>query len=115
MKPLYWALTGLAVLAGACSPAASGRATPVPTAQGSPVVRASLRDYGAAPEINNTVWLNTPTPLRLADLRGQVVLLNMWTFDCINCEHVLPYVRGWYDTYHTQGLQVIGNHFPEFQ
>jgi hypothetical protein len=39
----------------------------------------------------------------------------MWTFDCINCQHVIPYVRTWYDTYHAQGLQVIGNHFPEFQ
>ena len=47
-------------------------------------------------------------------MRGQVVLLNMWTFACINCEHVVPYLRGWYDLYHAQGLQVIGNHFPEF-
>lgn len=106
MKRVYMALAGMALLAGACSPALSAQ-TPA-------VGRADLRDLGAAPEIQNTVWLNTPTPLKLADLRGQVVLLNMWTFDCINCEHVLPFVRGWYDTYHAQGLQVIGNHFPEF-
>jgi len=114
MQPIHWALTGLALLASACSPISQIPTTPAPGAKSTPVVRASLSDYGVAPEIQNTVWLNTPAPLRLADLRGQVVLLNMWTFDCINCEHVLPYVRGWYDTYHAQGLQVIGNHFPEF-
>jgi hypothetical protein len=42
--------------------------------------RASLDDLGAAPELKNEVWLNTETPLRLADLRGKVVLLDMWTF-----------------------------------
>ena len=115
MKPFYWAVAGLAVLAGACSPAGSSAGVPVAPAQATPVVSASLPDLGVAPEIKNAIWLNTPQPLRLADLRGQVVLLNMWTFACINCEHVLPYIRGWYDTYHAQGLQVIGNHFPEFQ
>ena len=73
-------------------------------------------NLGAAPELRDDVWLNTKdnTPLRLADLRGQVVLVEFWTFECINCLHILPYVRQWYDTYHDQGLQVIGVHFPEF-
>jgi thiol-disulfide isomerase/thioredoxin len=114
MKPAYWVMTILALLAGACRPAASGANNQPPPAEATAVVKADLQDYGAAPELNNTVWLNTPAPLKLAELRGQVVLLNMWTFACINCEHVLPYVRGWYDAYHAQGLQVIGNHFPEF-
>ena len=82
--------------------------------QETPVVRANLQDFGPAPELQNTVWLNTSGPLRLADLRGQVVLLDMWTFDCINCQHVIPSLRAWYDTYHSQGLQIIGNHYPEF-
>ncbi len=110
MKHVYLVAASLALLAGACSPAGSSASL----AQASAMDSANLRDYGPAPEMQNTVWLNTPTPLKLADLRGQVVLLNMWTFACINCEHVLPYVRGWYDSYHAQGLQVIGNHFPEF-
>ena len=114
MKCAYLAVAGLALLTGACSPAAGNTANSAPPAQATAVVRADLRDLGAAPELKNTVWLNTAAPLKLADLRGQVVLLNMWTFACINCEHVLPYVRGWYDAYHAQGLQVIGNHFPEF-
>jgi hypothetical protein len=45
-----------------------------------PLPPVSLEDFGIAPELNNETWLNTPAPLRLADLRGQVVLLEMWTF-----------------------------------
>jgi len=74
-----------------------------------------LEDLGAAPELNNEVWLNTETPLRLASLRGQVVLLEMWTFDCINCRNVIPSLRGWHETYAEQGLVIIGNHYPEFR
>ena len=51
---------------------------------------ASLPDLGPAPELTNSVWLNTDAPLRLADLRGKVVGLEMWTFECINCQHVMP-------------------------
>ncbi len=76
--------------------------------------RANLPDLGLAPELTNQVWLNTDRPLRLADLRGKVVLLDMWTFDCINCRNVIPSLRDWYNTYSNQGLIVIGNHFPEF-
>lgn len=74
----------------------------------------SLPNYGPAPELSNTVWLNTDQPLRLADLRGKVVMVEMWTFDCINCIHVIPYVRSWYEKYKDQGFVVIGNHYPEF-
>lgn len=75
---------------------------------------ADLPDLGAAPELQNSVWLNTDRPLRLADLRGKVVLLDMWTFDCINCRNVIPALRDWHTKYAEQGLVVIGNHFPEF-
>jgi len=73
-----------------------------------------LPNLGQAPELTNTVWLNTDHPLRLAELRGKVVLIDMWTFDCINCQHVIPSVRGWYEEYKDQGLVAIGNHYPEF-
>ena len=76
--------------------------------------RSNLDDLGPAPELTNEVWLNTETPLRLADLAGKVVLLDMWTFGCINCQHVIPSLRGWHEQYKAQGLVVIGNHFPEF-
>ncbi len=73
-----------------------------------------LDNLGPAPELHNETWLNTDQPLRLANLRGQVVLLEMWTFDCINCRHVIPSIRQWHQTYSEQGLVVIGNHYPEF-
>jgi thiol-disulfide isomerase/thioredoxin len=73
-----------------------------------------LPDYGPAPELNNTIWLNTDQPLPLKSLGGKVVLLEMWTFECYNCLNTLPYVRQWYDTYADQGLVIIGNHYPEF-
>ncbi|MBI3738542.1 MAG: redoxin domain-containing protein [Chloroflexi bacterium] len=75
---------------------------------------ASLPDLGPAPELTNSVWLNTDKPLRLADLRGKVVGLEMWTFACINCQHVIPSLRRWYATYKDQGFIIIGNHYPEF-
>src|SRR5512143_2414337 len=76
--------------------------------------RTTLPDLGPAPELTNTVWLNADAPLRLADLRGKVVALEMWTFDCINCQHVTPSLEDWYARYKGQGLVIIGNHFPEF-
>lgn len=77
-------------------------------------VRANLPNLGPAPELNNEVWLNTEQPLRLADLRGQVVLLEMWTFGCINCKNVIPSLREWHEKYQDEGLVIIGNHYPEF-
>ena len=75
---------------------------------------ASLPDLGAAPELTNTIWLNTDSPLRLVNLRGTVVALEMWTFDCINCQHVMPWLKSWYKTYKDSGFTIIGNHYPEF-
>ena len=104
-------------LLAACAPASVVRDASVETSDPMTVntAKSELKDLGAAPELQNDVWLNTDEPLRLAGLRGKVVLLNMWTFDCYNCKNVIPYVRTWNDTYAAQGLVVIGNHFPEFK
>jgi thiol-disulfide isomerase/thioredoxin len=75
---------------------------------------ASLPDLGPAPELTNSIWLNADSPLRLADLRGKVVALEMWTFACINCQHVMPWLKEWYASYKDQGFVIIGNHYPEF-
>jgi thiol-disulfide isomerase/thioredoxin len=75
---------------------------------------ASLPDLGPAPELTNDTWLNVDSPLRLADLRGQVVIVEMWTFGCINCQNVMPSLKEWHSKYKDQGLVIIGNHFPEF-
>jgi cytochrome c biogenesis protein CcdA/thiol-disulfide isomerase/thioredoxin len=60
-----------------------------------------------------TSWLNSP-PLTREGLRGKVVLIDFWTYSCINCLRSLPYVKGWYDKYKDHGLVVIGVHAPEF-
>jgi cytochrome c biogenesis protein CcdA/thiol-disulfide isomerase/thioredoxin len=67
-----------------------------------------------APEITGiTDWINS-NPLTLKDLRGKVVLIDFWTYSCINCIRTLPYVTKWYNQYKNDGLVVIGIHAPEF-
>ena len=58
-------------------------------------------------------WLNG-SPLTIASLKGQVVLVQFWTFSCINCQRTLPYIVQWHQKYAAQGLKVIGVHTPEF-
>ena len=77
----------------------------------------TLANCGPAPRIVGiTSWLNTASnhPLTLGELRGKVVLVNFWTFSCINCQRALPFVNSWYDRYRDSGLVVIGVHTPEF-
>jgi thiol-disulfide isomerase/thioredoxin len=67
-----------------------------------------------APELTGiTAWLNPPQPTSLKALRGNVVLVDFWTNQCINCIRTLPHVTRWYDTYKDQGFTVIGVHTPE--
>lgn len=99
----------LALFLSACGAAAAPAST-----QPTPQNENKLPDLGPAPELTNQVWLNVPAPLRLANLRGKVVLLDMWTFDCINCRNVLPALKSWDSQYSASGLVIIGNHFPEF-
>jgi len=73
-----------------------------------------LRDYGQAPDFQKiSAWLNSK-PLTLASLRGKVVLVDFWTYSCVNCIRTLPYIKSWYDTYRKDGLVVVGVHTPEF-
>jgi thiol-disulfide isomerase/thioredoxin len=58
-------------------------------------------------------WLNSD-PLAIADLKGNVILIQFWTFACINCQRTLPYITQWHRQYAAQGLKVIGIHTPEF-
>jgi len=69
---------------------------------------------GAAPPLDGAVtWLNSP-PLTPAQLKGKVVVVDFWTYSCINCLRAIPYVRAWAEKYKDQGLVVIGVHAPEF-
>jgi cytochrome c biogenesis protein CcdA/thiol-disulfide isomerase/thioredoxin len=69
---------------------------------------------GAMPALAGAVqWLNSPE-LNAESLRGKVVLVDFWTYDCINCQHTLPYVKDWAKKYEKDGLVVIGVHTPEY-
>ena len=78
----------------ACTAAGAGNTSIV-----QPVSSASLPDLGPAPELTNESWLNVDSPLRLANLRGKVVAIDMWTFGYINCQHVIPSLKEWDEKY----------------
>jgi cytochrome c biogenesis protein CcdA/thiol-disulfide isomerase/thioredoxin len=74
----------------------------------------ALSDEGPFPDLSGAVrWINSP-PLSSKSLRGKVVLIDFWTYSCINCLRALPYVEGWAEKYKDAGLVVIGVHTPEF-
>jgi thiol-disulfide isomerase/thioredoxin len=66
-----------------------------------------------APEISGQNWLNSG-PMRIAELKGKVVLVEFWTFGCYNCRNVEPYIKGWHQKYADKGLVIIGVDAPEF-
>ncbi|HEX6667169.1 MAG TPA: cytochrome c biogenesis protein DipZ [Solirubrobacterales bacterium] len=72
---------------------------------------------GKAPEfVGNEHWFNTPgeRPLTLGELRGRVVLVDFWTYSCINCIRTFPYLKAWDERYRKDGLTIVGVHSPEF-
>ena len=74
----------------------------------------SLVDYGPAPEFAGIdAWINAQ-PLSMASLAGTVVLIDFWTYSCINCLRTLPKIIAWRDAFKDRGLVVIGVHTPEF-
>jgi len=89
------------------NPAAMMKAAEAPPANALPV-------EGPLPSLTGAVqWLNSP-PLTAEQLKGKVVLVDFWTYSCINCLRSIPYVRAWAEKYKDQGLVVIGVHAPEF-
>jgi cytochrome c biogenesis protein CcdA/thiol-disulfide isomerase/thioredoxin len=76
-----------------------------------------LLDLGRAHEfVGISRWLNTPggKPLTLENLRGSVVLVDFWTYSCINCLRTLPHLKAWYERYRGSGFEIVGVHSPEF-
>jgi cytochrome c biogenesis protein CcdA/thiol-disulfide isomerase/thioredoxin len=95
---------------------AVAEAAPMPEA-GGPGPDSGLPMYGKAPEfVDNQQWFNTPgdRPLTLRSLRGRVVLVDFWTYSCINCLRTLPYLTAWDKRYRKDGLTIVGIHSPEF-
>lgn len=94
------------------NPTSSSAAHITPGAPDPDLIQESQRP--AAPEFTGlTGWLNSP-PLTLAGLRGRVVLIDFWTYSCVNCVDTFPYLRTFYNDYTPQGLTVVGVHSPEF-
>ena len=73
-----------------------------------------LNNYGKAPDFSGiSHWLNS-SPLTMRDLRGKVVLIDFWTYSCINCLRTLPHLEEWDHAYRSKGLVIVGVHTPEF-
>lgn len=72
-----------------------------------------IHPYPAPKIAGITAWINS-APLTLSQLNGKVVLIDFWTYSCINCLRTLPYLKDWYKKYHSQGFEIIGIHAPEF-
>jgi cytochrome c biogenesis protein CcdA/thiol-disulfide isomerase/thioredoxin len=94
---------------------ATAQTTHLPALQvASARVKVPLNDYGAAPNFMGiSHWLNTPG-LSLDALRGKVVLIDFWTYSCINCLRTLPHLEAWDKQYGSKGLVIVGVHTPEF-
>jgi thiol-disulfide isomerase/thioredoxin len=105
----------------ACGSSGSGssvKAVPANASQATLLAAAGgLKKLGPAPDFNETQdWFNTPgqKPLPLSSLRGRVVLIDFWTYTCINCIRTLPYLKAWDATYRHDGLTIVGVETPEF-
>ncbi|HTQ98398.1 MAG TPA: cytochrome c biogenesis protein DipZ [Candidatus Acidoferrum sp.] len=108
-KPAAMMMGGPAMMAGGNAMMAGGNGMMMKAgaaAAGAPI-------EGQLPPLTATAWLNT-MPLTPDDLRGKVVVIDFWTYSCINCLRALPYVKAWQQKYRDQGLVVIGVHTPEF-
>lgn len=116
---LYFGLGALGVGASAALGITSKKSSPVST---TPVSAAKAADQDAIDLAKSNAlpnfqgiqqWLNSD-PLTVESLRGNVVLIQFWTFACINCQRTLPYITQWHQRYVDRGLKVIGIHTPEF-
>jgi thiol-disulfide isomerase/thioredoxin len=105
--PLAVAFPAAVILAGVASGLAKFATTAASAADQPAALAAQLPLTGAQQ------WLNTG-PLQATDLRGKVILINFWTYSCINSLRALPYVRAWADKYKERGLVTVGAHAPEF-
>lgn len=109
-------LIALLAIAGAIAYLQSMKAAPL-SYGGQPAGSSNgvLQPANAAPELRGIAgYINTPPNLTLASLRGKVVVVDFWTYSCINCIRTLPYLETWYEKYRDDGLVIIGVHTPEF-
>ena len=117
LRKSFGALILIAVFFIACDGNAFALFSKKPTSQNNNIngLQNGLENPYPAPEIVGiNTWLNSQ-PLNLSALQGKVVLIDFWTYSCINCVNTLPYVTKWDQTYRNKGLVIIGIHAPEFE
>lgn len=109
-------LAGLGWMLVGCGAQTAPTSTPTPAPRLTPTTAVvDLPVLGPAPEITNEVWLNSDHPIRLSALRGEkAVLVEFWTFGCINCKRTIPWIRQWHERYAGDDFAVISVHYPEF-
>jgi thiol-disulfide isomerase/thioredoxin len=103
IKPLF-SILAACLMAAACTAGAQDDPINPRNAALAPIVP----DFK---DINH--WINSE-PLTMEQLRGKIILVEFWTYDCINCLRALPYVKQWHERYQDQGLVVVGVHTPEY-
>ena len=108
------AMSGAPAMTGGAAMSGGSARTSMMSAKPGGIDTRALAIEGTLPSLSGAVeWLNS-SPLTSEGLEGKVVLIDFWTYSCINCLRAIPYVRAWADKYGPQGLVVIGVHAPEF-
>jgi thiol-disulfide isomerase/thioredoxin len=107
---VVFGIVGIVVVAAALSALVSSQGQAQTTENVS-----TLPEYGKAPNFQGiAAWINS-APLTISEFRGKVVLVDFWTYSCINCIRTIPYLNAWYSKYGNDGLVIVGVHTPEFQ
>jgi thiol-disulfide isomerase/thioredoxin len=108
----YVIVFGIVAIVVAAAAVSTLFSSPSPTqAVGNP---SALPNYGQAPDFQGIqAWINSPA-LHISQLHGRVVLVDFWTYSCINCIRTIPYLNAWYSEYGNNGLVIVGVHTPEF-
>jgi thiol-disulfide isomerase/thioredoxin len=115
----YLGLGALGIGSASCAAQIGSSSPSTPIASKTPVETTAVDKKSKAssqklPEFQGiSQWLNS-NPLSVQELKGNVVLIQFWTFSCINCQRTLPYVTKWHEQYAARGLKIIGVHTPEF-
>jgi thiol-disulfide isomerase/thioredoxin len=78
-------------------------------------IRIDKSQFKPAPEFTKISGYINTNPIKLSDLKGKVVLVDFWTYSCINCIRTIPYLNAWYEKYEDKGLVIVGVHTPEFE
>jgi cytochrome c biogenesis protein CcdA/thiol-disulfide isomerase/thioredoxin len=111
---IYSGFDPASLFTSASKPALASQVAPVSQGDATALQDGLAKPYSAPPLVGLQDWINSP-PLTLQSLKGKVVLVDFWTYSCINCVRTLPYITDWDRKYRDMGLVIIGVHAPEFE